>query len=325
MKRSAFLRLALAGPWAIQRAFACEGYGYFTPAARAVDWLMAKQSVDGAWRSDTYGAFCDGRALTPIVLRALARQPFASDACDKACEWLLANSATLFDEYPVHLASAVMESAAYLPALHPLTGVAQRRLFELQCPRTGGWSYSPLPIAAGGPLSPMEQANLAATTMAVDGLRAAGFSPSDSRLQRALPFVHACQNFGNGPLDDGGFFQLPDDPARNKAGVAGIDSNGNVRYHSYASATADGLRALLHCGESPDSPRVRKAKAWLERFSSRSPADLKYYTARSLKKCGLPVAGLMLDQRPDGSWQNPAGEMREDCPIVATALALEAL
>jgi hypothetical protein len=30
-------------------------------------------------------------------------------------------------------------------------------------------------------------------------------------------------------------------------------------------------------------------------------------------------------QGKDGSWRNPAAEMREDCPVVATALAVEAL
>ena len=191
------------------------------------------------------------------------------------------------------------------------------------CPRTGGWSYSTTPPAADGPLSPMQQANLAATTLALDGLSAAGFSPSDPRLRRALPFLHACQNFGEGPFDDGGFFQLPDDPARNKGGFAGTDASGRTRYQSYVTATADGLRALGHAGESPDSPRVRQARAWLERYAAKPRGDLRYYTARSLAKSGLSVGNLLADQRADGSFLNPAGEMREDCPVVATALAFD--
>lgn len=38
-----------------------------------------------------------------------------------------------------------------------------------------------------------------------------------------------------------------------------------------------------------------------------------------------PAALVAAVQKHDGSWMNPAGEMREDCPVVATALALEAL
>ena len=55
-----------------------------------------------------------------------------------------------------------------------------------------------------------------------------------------------CQNFAmEGPeadpaFDDGGFFFTPTDPVRNKAGAAGTDRRGQVRYHSYGSATADG-------------------------------------------------------------------------------------
>src|SRR5439155_141086 len=61
------------------------------------------------------------------------------------------------------------------------------------------------------------------------------------------------------------------DPPRNKAGVAGTDRPGRVRYNSYGSATADGLRALIRCGLAPDHPRVEAARRWLEsHFSATS-------------------------------------------------------
>ena len=88
-------------------------------------------------------------------------------------------------------------------------------------------------------------------------------------------------------------------------------------------------RALLLCGESPDSPRARAAKEWLQKLPNQGPADLKYYTARSLAKAGClsPAlrSQLAANQAADGSFRNPAGEMREDCPVVATALMTEAL
>src|SRR5947209_1043435 len=37
----------------------------------AVRFLLDRQGADGAWRSDTYGAFKDGGSLTPLVLHAL--------------------------------------------------------------------------------------------------------------------------------------------------------------------------------------------------------------------------------------------------------------
>jgi hypothetical protein len=330
MKRADFLRLAVVAPWALRHVVAGGGTGMLPdPRSAAVAWLLQQQSGDGAWRSDAYGAFRDGRALTPVVLRALAGERPAEAACKSACKWLLENRATLFEEYPVHLASAILESSVHFPDLKPLAVAAKERLLELQCPGTGGWSYATVPPPPSGELSPMQQPNLAATVMAIDGLRAAGLRADDPVLRKSLAFVQTCQNHGDAKFDDGGFFQMADDPARNKAGIAGIDDEGKTRYKSYTSATADGLRALLLCGESPDSPRVRTATEWLQKSPHRGPADLKYYTARSLAKAGhlCPThrSQLVAGQATDGSFRNPAGEMREDCPLVATALMVEAL
>ena len=328
MKRAAFLRLACAAPWWLRHTAAGCGVDVGERRTKAITWLLGRQSPDGAWRSDSYGAFRDGRVLTPVVLRALP----AGDAAAKACRWLLENGDTLFDDYPVHLASALLESASRFPELAPLAEKARARLLSLQCPGSGGWSYSPRPPADES--APMQQANLSATAMAIDGLRAAGLAADDPRLRKAAAFLQTCHNHASGDpsFDDGGFFQLPADPARNKAGIAGTDRHGVTRYRSYASATADGLRALLLCGERPDSPPVRAAADCLARFHLKSPAALKYYTARSiavtarlLHELSPLIPDLASDQQADGSWRNPAGEMREDCAIVATALALQAL
>jgi hypothetical protein len=330
MKRADFLRLAVVAPWALRHVVAGGGTGTLPdPRSAAVAWLLKQQSGDGAWRSETYGAFRDGRALTPVVLRALAGEKPADAACRNACKWLLENRATLFEEYPVHLASAILESSVHLLVLKPLAELATHRLLELQCPGNGGWSYATVPPPAAGDLSPMQQPNLAATVMAIDGLRAAGLPAEDPVLRTALSFVITCQNHGDGEYDDGGFFQMADDPARNKAGLAGTDREGKTRYKSYVSATADGLRALLLCGETEGSLRVRSAREWLRKHPRQGPADLKYYTARSLTKSGQlsPTlrSEMVAGQAADGSFRNPAGEMREDCPVVATALMTEAL
>ncbi|WP_035612392.1 hypothetical protein [Haloferula sp. BvORR071] len=339
MNRAAFLRLLVAAPlagWPPLRA----GGSQLSPRSRAIQWLVSMQSADGAWRSSTYGAFRDGRALTPLVLRALAGDAEAAEVCRKAAEWITGQGAAILEEYPVHHAAAILEAAPLCPGLAVPAVFARRKLQELQCPRTGGWSYSTVAPPATGELAPMQQANLAATTMAVDGLKSAKLEDA-ALFSCALAFVKSCQNFGIGEttFDDGGFFQMPDDPARNKAGQAGKDNRGVMCYLSYASATADGLRAILHCGESADSPRVKAAVKWLEKFrwgavgGKNAPADLCYYTARSLKVTSklcpavksVPEDALVAAREEDGSWKNRAGEMREDCPIVATALAVEAL
>ncbi len=333
MRRADFIRLLALAPWCPRLAIGKEWRP--DPRQAAADWLAARQSPDGAWRSDTYGAFRDGRALTPMVLRAIATVDRDSAPCRRACAWLLEKGEALFEEYPVHLASAVLETARSLPALAPVASVARARLESLQCGVSGGWSYSPLPPARPGNAAPMQDANLSATAMAIDGLGTGG-----GDFRKALAFIHSCQNHSTGDeaRDDGGFFQMPHDPTRNKAGRAGKDRHGTERFLSYASATADGLRALILCGEKSDSQRVVAAADWLRRFrwspqgGKNAPADLIYYTARSIAATrplmpGIPSTAALIaaEQKPDGSWRNPAGEMREDCPVVATALALEAL
>lgn len=342
MNRAAFIRLLAVAPLAGWPPFVLAGGSKASARSRAILWLTSRQSEDGAWRSETYGAFRDGRALTPVVLRALVGSSDAVHACRKAAAWCSDQGAALFEEYPVHHAAAILEAAKACEGLTIPVALAGRKLLELQCPRTGGWSYSTVAPPATGDLAPMQQANLAATAMALDGLKAAGHADA-ALFAKALEFVKGCQNSGTGEgeFDDGGFFQMPDDPARNKAGAAGKDGRGVMRYFSYASATADGLRAMLHCGELADSPRVKAAVKWLEGFTwskaggKHAPADLCYYTARSIRRAtdvcpelkGMSVKvyqTLAAAQGVDSSWRNPAGEMREDCPVVATALAVEA-
>jgi squalene-hopene/tetraprenyl-beta-curcumene cyclase len=197
---------------------------------------------------------------------------------------------------------------------------------------------------------------LSATAFALEALRAAGHPGDDPAFRRALPFLCHCHNFAADPagrdsaFDDGGFFFVLGDPPRNKAGVAGADCRGRERFASYGSATADGLRALLACGLPRDGARVTAARHWLaDHFSAAAhpgrfgpgrralQASVYFYwcwsAAHALAAAGggdVPwaealAAELVRRQRPGGSWVNDAVEVREDDPIVATALAAGAL
>src|SRR5262249_44743872 len=119
-------------------------------------------------------------------------------------------------------------------------------------PEYGGWGYSKVtPVKPQGhqPLGPLAQPNLSATVAALEALMAAGVPSNDPTIQKALTFVKRCQNLSSSDsseerFDDGGFYFIQGDSVRNKAGSSGTDSGGRVRYASYGSATADGLRAL---------------------------------------------------------------------------------
>jgi squalene-hopene/tetraprenyl-beta-curcumene cyclase len=356
---------------------------------RAARYLTGLQSPDGAWRSDTYGTFKDGTALTPLVLEALRAAEGdgpVSPACQRAAAFLAGMAkpdgsiaAPPYGlDYPLYTAALTVTVLSrpqfdrYRPARDAwLAFLRRRQLTEALGWRPeereyGGWGYSrgvPQRPKAGELIPPLTESNLSATVFALEALHAAGVPPADEAYRKARVFVERCQNFHPDPaaaepqFDDGGFFFIYDDPVRNKAGVAGKDRAGRERYHSYGSTTADGLRALLLCGAAPDDPRVRAARHWLERhftatthpgaYAERRELDRRavyfYYSASVAKAFrALGVKDVETDhgrvawaraladelvklQRPDGSWHNPVGAVREDDDVNATAMAVRAL
>jgi squalene-hopene/tetraprenyl-beta-curcumene cyclase len=258
----------------------------------AARFLLARQSGDGAWRSDTYGVLKDGPSLTPLVVRALVAMP-ASKERDAAARKGVAYLASLvrsdggIEPGPYGLSYPVYTSALATQMLSGPAGVDHRAArdawlaylrgrqlteelgWQPEDRPYGGWGYSPgLPRkpAPGQPVPPLTESNLSATVFALDALRVAGVRADDPCFARARTFVERCQNYGGGSRwDDGGFFFIYDDAVRNKAGVAGTDADGRPRFASYGSTTADGLRALLDCGLGLDDTRVKAAWRWLEK------------------------------------------------------------
>jgi Prenyltransferase and squalene oxidase repeat len=351
--------------------------------ADATRALINAQSPDGAWRSKTYGAFKDGLSLTPSVLKAIVYAPNvegADRARQRAASYLAARvraDGSIDDGpfgmlYPVYAesASAIALSKANVPGgreaiLAFVADLRRRQLAEplgwtRDDPAFGAWGYAVEPSRKRDQAHNVD-GDLSSTLFAVGALRlVGGASAEDPAILKALRFVESCQNFDKGdpPVDDGGFFLTPTDPARNKAGpFSKPDRLGHVRFHSYGSATADGLRALLRCGLPTDHPRVVAALRWLERnFSAstvpgtfegprESDRDSTYFYycwslshafrsmgIRTFESNGRKVdwaaelaSELIRRQRPDGTWSNPFSASKEDDPLVTTPFALGAL
>jgi hypothetical protein len=349
----------------------------------AARFLTACQAPDGAWRSDTYGTFKGGDALTPLVLRALGAVGGVDvpSAVRRGAAYLAGmvrrdggiDAGPYGLSYPTYTAALTVQvldrpggvehsrqRAAWLDFLRdrqltePLGWAPADRAY-------GGWGYAadlPRRPPPGQPVPPLSEANLSATVFAVEALRSAG-GAHDPALAAALVFLRRCQNYAEGAaghdpaFDDGGFIFIHDDADRNKAGVAGIDRSGRRRFASYGSTTADGLRGLLACGVPADADRVRAARCWLATHFSAAvhpgpfpgarvavQASLYFYYCWSLAQALTHLEGdtpapqswaealageLVRRQRPDGCWINDAVEVREDEPLVATSLAVEAL
>lgn len=355
----------------------------------AAEFLTARQSEDGAWRSQQYGALRAGPSLTPHVLSALYFLPRGHadrSALSRGVDYLVGlvgDDGSLEPEgshfnYPVYTAAAASwvvlfdgRSPRSIRAHRAwLEYVRQRQLsadlgWTSDDRQFGGWSYAPsVPRKPPtGELSPgVFESNISATLYGLGALRLSRVQFDKRVYADILIFVQRCQNYGAADradprFDDGGFFFSPTDAARNKAGPAGVDRWERQRFHSYGSATADGLRALLQCGLPPDHPRVTAARRWLERNFSASVnpgtfnadrevlrnAYYHYYcwsVAHAFRRSRLPTIEtkggpvrwahvlaeeLLGRQNADGSWSSRFTDAREDDPLVATPFAAAAL
>jgi hypothetical protein len=281
-------------------SFAQDGFAARVDAAldRGAVFLLQRQGADGAWRSQTYGAFRDGYSQTPVVLSALLFAPprtQLSAAYDRGVDFL----ATLVGpsgaverhlDYPVYAGAgalfvlSVAKNPRHLDVRDALVAYLRARQLDERHGwqptdlAYGGWGYFAGPLtkpASGAPASHLLSSNLSSTLFAVGALQLAGVPWSDPIFGKARRFVERCQNWSPGEafdaaVDDGGFFFTPTNALQNKAGVA---RDAPRRYRSYGSMTADGLRALLRLGHGLGSPRATAAAMWLRKtFEPARPA-----------------------------------------------------
>jgi hypothetical protein len=232
--------------------------------------------------------------------------------------------------------------------------VAEGRGFAADSPSFGGWDFLGPADAQGITTG----TNISVTRHVVEALkgdiewqRTRNGSRSLTELkgmQKALELAKAyalrCQQA------DGGFaFTCEPASLNNKAAYSDTEL---TKPRSYGTATCDGLRTLVACGTKTDDEAVTKGIAWLakreglelvpgfEGFPPEAGWDrgLRFYYYASLSGV-LPLFPLS-DRRPrrealtkqvielqqdDGSWVNESDRMRENDPLVATALAIVAL
>jgi len=354
-----------------------------------VKYLIARQSEDGAWRSDVYATFKDGTALTPFAITTLqeaqdagVRTRAIDVAIRKGLIWLtkLSRKDGTIDpgsdglDYPLYTAALAIKAYSHVSAHDFLVArdgwvkyLKERQLTENLGWATadrqyGGWGYCRVIPKKPEPnmLAPsLIESNLSATVFALEALKAAGELDAKT-VAAALSAVHRQQNFStlrsiDSPFEwsrlmDGGFHFIYDDPTRNKAGMAFAEPQ---IFHSYGSATADGLRALTLCESQGDVGRIRQAKRWLEKHfqADTHPGTyakahepnrdaVYYYYAASVAKAFREQRLMLPDgrdwadelsrelvrrQKPNGSWVNPVELVRENDPIVATCSAISAL
>jgi hypothetical protein len=326
-------------------------------------WLAQNQHDDGSWRSKTYGSMRDGVTNTAIALYALACVPNeirekARLRVDRAEAFISAEHERLV-EFPTYSKALALAAAC---RLHPkadsdrVVSMRQSIIASQQSAARGwssedrdfgGWNHTDFrPHGA----APPGDTNLSVTCFALEALWLSG-GVDESTQRDALQYVRRCQNFGDDFSDGGFFFTAAIDDPRNKAGLFTL-AGGRAAARSYGTPTADGIAALALCGVGGDDPAMRAAVNWLAQhneadevpgFDETSPVPgfrtaMTYYYAAALSRLvryapaaisdarrQALVRSLVASQRTGGDWQNTSGLMREDDPLLATALAVTAL
>ncbi|MGH1437966.1 MAG: prenyltransferase/squalene oxidase repeat-containing protein [Lewinella sp.] len=330
---------------------------------KAINWLLAKQAEDGGWHSETHGILRGGAAYTPYILDALQESNTIDpqDTCfSNGYAFLIQQldstgaiglKGTYVIEYPVY-------STAYLLKISTKSPIALDTLFQPRFekyllsqqfteqrgitpdhPAYGAWGFGEQHLPTGE----VGHIDLSHTRRVLEAFQHAHRSPTHPCWPKAGIFLERLQN------NDGGFCSSTYTLGANKA------DDQTHKYVSYATATADGLLALLSFPEI-NTQKIEIAARWLlanenwERVSGIAPGQpgnwekvLFYYhiavRAQAYAKIShlglLPtdndwqqqiVALLTERQLSDGSFSNPWGAPnKEDDPLLATALAIRAL
>lgn len=330
---------------------------------KAINWLLTKQAEDGGWHSETHGVLRGGAAYTPYILDALQESNAIDlqDTCfSNAYTFLLQQldstgaiglKGAYVIEYPVYATSYLLKTWANSPLVFDtlLQLHFEKYLLGQQFTEQRGITPDHLAYGAWGfgeqhlPIGEVGHIDLSHTRRVLEAFQQTNFSPTHPCWPKAGIFLEQLQN------TDGGFCSSTYTLGSNKA------DDQTQECVSYATATADGLLALLSFPEE-NSQKIELAARWLlvnenwEQVSGITPGRpgnwekvLFYYhlavRAQAYSRMDdlslLPadndwqqqVVTLLAErQLPDGAFTNPWGAPnKEDDPLLATALAIRAL
>lgn len=358
-----------------------------TPLQGAVHYLWSRQGPDGGWHSPVHGIMKGGEAHTPFVLFALLQvpesvYPIPRRKKQKALDFIrnhlntdgvLGLSIPEIPEYPNYATAyalrvfvqnndpadtdRIKKMKAYLAAQQ----FTEYRNIEKSHPAYGSWGFGEPEIRPGT----TGHLDISHTRKVLQALRASGYT-APSVYQKAQRFLGVLQKDSlpqpnplryNAILEpsqkpvvsDGGFYISPVVYSANKGRIVAETDSSAAYFRSYATATCDGLLALLACNPDLENPAVQKARKWLETHPSLSydsgiPTDdpeqwqtvliVYHLWVRSEVYRALHWQGnwqqdilqaLSPYQRADGSFANPNGARnKEDDPLLATAMAVMA-
>ena len=334
---------------------------------RAVQFLWKQQDQAGGWHSKTHTLLRSGQALTPFILATLLEaspEAFEAEGTARGVAFIrqhvdehgmLGRSDPLILEYPNYATAYALRVLALYNDPGDEARVKQLQAYLLKQqfdgargvlpnePAYGGWGFGETNLASGQ----VGHVDLSHTRRVLEALRLSGMKRYKA-YEKALVFIDNIQRKAGAPdaYRDGGFYYSPVVVGANKGGLVAEPAV----YNSYATATCDGLLAMLAAGRSSDAPAAQYAIQWLYKHPELDapegiPIDRPTQWHRVLfiyhlsvraavyDRIGWPdearnemVALLRAHVSPDGSFVNLHGAPnKENDPLVATALAIQTL
>jgi hypothetical protein len=330
---------------------------------KALNWLLAQQADDGGWHSTTYGTLKAGAGLSALTAYTLSRipnpPPAWSEAMERTARFLSAGfplrkvlsapDGTL--DYPTYAAGLLLSAGKKFPVLLDqipraeliqyllAAQVGAERGFEENSNEYGGWDLLGRDDARGISTG----TNVSVMAFVLEALQPVEQPAANQARKLALAWLDRAQT----ATGDGGFpFTAVPDSLNNKA--RWCDEQHRMP-RSYGSATCDGLRCRLACGQTVRDEPVKRALQWI---TEKKPVEyvpgfehlaeenswsqgLRFYYLQSLARVFpfLPVdianqraeqvaEFIIGSQRNNGSWVNESTRMREDDPLIATNFAI---
>jgi hypothetical protein len=249
------------------------------PLRKAADYLWTQQADDGGWHSEQYAVLRSGQALTPFVLHTLLTVPETicprpEGGVERALDFIrkhideqgaLGHADPDIAEYPVYStayairclrASGTPEDFGLADRMETFLRSAQlieANGFTRRDAAYGGWGFD-APLRPGEP----GHMDLAHTRRVLEAISRCPKPADDMQmvvLAAAQRFLMVVQKQAKeyGPFD-GGFYFSPVVLAANK-GREG-EKDGTKYFHSYATATCDGILALLAADVPRDDERI---------------------------------------------------------------------
>jgi squalene-hopene/tetraprenyl-beta-curcumene cyclase len=202
--------------------------------------------------------------------------------------------------------------------------------------------------------------DLSNTQFALEALKDLGMDEKSDEFKNALVFVQRCQDSESNDLpfmkegdNTGGFIYLPGDTdACSEFGMVKTRAGKEVP-RPYGNMTYAGIKCLIYCGLTKDSPELKSAWSWIkDNYSAKEQAGVPagrggegyFYYAVAMAKAFTAAGEKEFEanggkvnwakdlaeyitslQSPDGSFANKVNRWMESDPILSTSYAIIAL